>query len=252
MKRMFAAAALAAATLSAVTASHAAEIRVLAGTATSAILNELGPRFERVSGHKVTIRYAVGALLAEQIDAGEFDVAILPTDLLSEPVKQRVFAPGNPAEVARVGIGVAVRAGAPKPDVISPDAFRQSLLDAKSIAFVPTGSSGVHTTNVFKRLGIHDAIGGKLKPQKTAEDVVSAVSRGEAELALFVANVLTSAKGLAYVGPFPAQLQQHVVFGAYLGAKVKDAEAARTLVTHLADPAGAEVIASKGMEPPRP
>jgi hypothetical protein len=125
-------------------------------------------------------------------------------------------------------MGVAVRAGAPKPDISSVDSFKQTLLDAKSVTFVPQGVSGAYVLSVFKRLGISEQMNTKIKPVNVAEHVAEAVAKGEAELALFAANLLVSVPGVEFVGSFPAELQQYFVFTAAIGAGAKQAEPAKS------------------------
>ena len=151
-------------------------------------------------------------------------------------------------DIARVGLGVAVRAGAPKPNISTPDALKAALLKAESVASIPESATGYSIAKVFDRLGIAEQMKAKMKPQPTPAEVVAAVAKGEAELALFLMNVLT-VPSLDVVGPFPADLQQDVVFTAALGAGTKEAGAAKALVDYLKTPDAISVIKSKGMTP---
>jgi molybdate transport system substrate-binding protein len=236
--------------LAQVIVAKAAEIKIIAGTAMSGVLGELGPQFERASGHKLVVQYGLGPPLKKQIESGEpFDLVILSDGLMNDLAKQGRFASSTPTAIARLGMGVAVRAGAPKPDISSVDSFKQTLLDAKSVTFVPQGVSGAYVLSVFKRLGISEQMNTKIKPVNVAEHVAETVAKGEAELALFAANLLVSVPGVGFVGSFPAGLQQYFVFTAAIGADAKQAEPARALIKHLTAPAAATVIKAKGMEP---
>jgi molybdate transport system substrate-binding protein len=158
------------------------------------------------------------------------------------------FAAGPTLDIARVGLGVAVRAGAPKPNISTPDALKAALLKAESVASIPESATGYSIAKVFDRLGITEQMKAKMKPQPTPAAVVAVVAKGEAELALFLMNVLT-VPGLDVVGPFPADLQQDVVFTAAIGAGTKEDGAAKTLVDYLKTPDAISVIKSKGMTP---
>ena len=148
-----------------------------------------------------------------------------------------------------MGLGAAVRAGAPKPDIGSAEAFKQALLKAKSVAILPESVNGKHFLSVFQRLGIGEEMKAKIKPQKAPAQVAEAVAKGEAELALFISNALIGVPGVDYVGPVPAEFQQTLVFAAAVGAKAKE-PAAAALIQHLTTPAAAAVMKANGMETP--
>ena len=142
-----------------------------------------------------------------------------------------------------------MRAGAPKPDIGSADAFKQMLIKAKSVAILPESVNGKHFLSVFDRLGIGAEMQAKLKPQKAPPDVAQAVAKGEAALALFLTNLL-AVPGVDYVGPVPAEFQQTLVFAAAVGAKAKEPEAAKALIAHLTTPAAGAVMKANGMQAP--
>lgn len=139
---------------------------------------------------------------------------------------------------------------APKPDIGSAEAFKQTLLKAKSVSLLPESVNGKHFMSVFERLGIGEEMKAKIKPQKEPPQVAEAVAKGEAELALFVSNLLISVPGVDYAGPVPAEFQQTLVFAAAVGAKAKEPEAARALIKHLTSPAAAAVMKAHGMVAP--
>ena len=228
---------------------QAAELQVLAGGAMTAPLKELAAQFESASGHKVVFRFGTTPELIKLATSGEpFDLGIVPVDVMKDANAQGQFAPGPSTTIARVGLGVAVRAGAPKPDISTPERLKQTLLDAKSVATIPASATGTQVLRVFEILGISAAMTTKTKAQPTPAKVVQVVADGEVELGVFLLNVLT-APGLDVVGPFPAEVQQEVVFTAALAARSKEGEAAKTFIDYLKAPAAADLIKTKGMTP---
>lgn len=228
---------------------HAAELKVLAGGSLTSVLNELGPQFERASGHKLVIHFDSTPNLIKQATSGDpFDLGVVPADVFRDAAARARFAPGPTIDIAHVGYGVVVGAGTAKPDVGTPDAFRKTLLDAKSITFLPASAAGAYILKVFERLGIAEAMTAKTIVQTAPAEIPQAVARGDAELGLFVVNVLT-APGVELAGPFPAELQQELVFAAGVAFDTKEAAAAKAFVDYLTTPAAAAVIRARGMNP---
>ena len=228
---------------------QAAELQILAGGAMTGPLRELGAQFERASGHKLVFRFGTTPeLIKLATTGGPFDLGVVPREVLKDATARARFAAGPTTDIARVGLGVAVRSGAPKPDVGTSDALKQTLLKAQSIATIPASAAGAQVLRVFESLGISEAMKAKTKVQTGPAQIVEAVTKGEAELGVFLINVLT-APGLDVVGPFPAELQQEVVFTASVAANTKEAEAAEAFITYLATSTAAAVIKAKGMEP---
>jgi molybdate transport system substrate-binding protein len=229
--------------------AHAADLQILAGGAMTVPLKEIAAQFESASGHKLVIRFGTTPeLIKMATTGGPFDLAVVPREVFKDAAAQAKFAPGPAIEIARVGLGVAVRAGAAKPDISTPDALKQALLKAQSIASIPASAAGSQVLRVFERLGISDAMKAKMKPQGAPAQLVQAVANGDAELGVFLSNVLT-APGLDLVGPFPAEVQQEVVFAAATAANTQQSEAARAFISYLTTPAAAALIKTKGMTP---
>jgi molybdate transport system substrate-binding protein len=229
--------------------AEAAELKVLAGGSMTGPLNELAPAFERATGHKLTIHFDSTPNLIKLATSGApFDLGVVPVDLFKDAAAKARFGSAPTLDIARVGYGVAVRAGAPKPDVSTPDALKKTLLDAPSVAFLPASAAGAYVSSVFERLGIGEAMKAKTKPQTATGDIAKAVAKGDAELGVFLINVLM-APGVEIAGPFPAELQNDLVFTSAVAANTNEAEAAKAFITYLKTPAAAAVIKAKGMEP---
>jgi molybdate transport system substrate-binding protein len=234
--------------LSPIAGAQAAELKVLAGGSMTASLNELGPRFERATGHKLTLVFDSTPNLIKAATSAPFDLGVVPVDVMKDAAARARFAGGPTTDIARVGYGVAVRAGAPKPDVSTPDALKQTLIKAQSIATIPDSAAGAYILQVFGRLGIADAMKAKTKPQTATGQIPQAVAKGDAELGIFLTNVLI-APGVELAGPFPAELQNELVFTAAVAADTKEAAAAKAFIDYLKTPEAAAAMKAKGVTP---
>src|ERR1051325_11089284 len=164
--------------LSPIASVQAAELQVLAGGALSGPLKELGAQFESASGNKLAFRFGTTPeLIKLATTAGPFDLAVVPREVFKDAAAQAQVASGPTTDIARVGLGVAVRAGAPKPDIRTPEALKQTLLKAQSIASIPESAAGAQVLRAFERLGISEAMRAKLKTQKGPAQVVQAVAQ---------------------------------------------------------------------------
>jgi molybdate transport system substrate-binding protein len=229
-------------------AASAAEIKVLCSNGLREVFAELRPEFERASGHKIVVTYGLAAAFKQQIEAGEpFDVVVVTPPLLDDMVKQGKVAGDTRATIARAGIGIAIRAGAARPDISSADAFKHTLVAAKSVTYAKAGQSGVYFAGLLGRLGIADEV--KTRPEPTGVEVSAAVAHGEAELGILPISEIMPVKGVEVLGPLPAELQSYVVMAAGVGTGAKEGAAATELVKFLKSPDHLPVIKAKGMEP---
>ncbi len=228
--------------------SQAAEIRVLSTNAVKTVLEELGLQFERTSGHKLAFRFAPTAELKAQIEKGEpFDVAILTAAAIDDLIKLARLAGATRSDVARSGVGVAIRQGAARPDLSSAEAFKRALLQAKSITYTGAGFTGPNLRKLFERFGIAEEM--KAKTRLAPGNAAQAVSRGEAELGFTQASEILHVAGAEFAGPLPPEVQIYTVFTAATGTGARDAAASRAFVEFLTAPAAVPVIRAKGLEP---
>jgi molybdate transport system substrate-binding protein len=230
--------------------AQAPGIRILASNGIREVIESLKPQCERAAGHPLAMQYGSTTELLQTIAKdGQFDVAILTTEGIDELIKEGKIAPGSRAEIARAGIGVGVRKGAPKPDIGTPDALKQTLLKAKSVTYAKDGASRVYLEKMFDRLGI----GADLKPKIILEQgsggAGNRVASGGAEMVMTLVSEILPMPGVEFVGPLPAQLQSYVSFAAGLSAKPANADAGKALIKFLASPAAAPALKPKGMEP---
>jgi len=231
-------------------AADAAEIKVIASVGVKAVLEELAPQFERAGEHKVKINFGTAVPLKRQIDAGEsFDVVVLTPALVEDLAEGGKIAAGTATNVAKAGIGVAIRAGAPKPDISTPDTFKRALVNAKSIAYSKEGQSGTAMARLIERLGIAEEMKAKTVLETRSGKAAANVVEGKAELAFTLLSEILPVAGVEVAGMLPAELQSYVVFTAGVGAGAKDAQAAKAFIEFLKAPAALPVLKAKGMEP---
>jgi molybdate transport system substrate-binding protein len=227
----------------------AAEIRVLSTQATEEAYRELVPQFEQASGHKVTTIFTGTLDANKRLAAGEsYDLLIMSAPSIDEHVKAGKVAAGSRVDLAKSGVGVGVKAGAPKPDISTTEALKKTLLAARSIGY-STGPSGVYVIGLFQRMGIADEIKPKLKQTPTGVFVGSIIASGEAEIGFQQVSELSHFAGVDYIGPLPAEVQQFTTFSSGILAGAKEADAARQLVKFITAPAAGSAFKKRGMEP---
>jgi molybdate transport system substrate-binding protein len=222
-------------------------IKILSGGAMKSLMVEVAPLFERANGTKVEIKFALTSVLKQEIEDGAaFDIALLPRPELDALVEAGRIAAGTQTDITRSAVGLAVRAGAPKPDISTVAALKRTLQDAKSIGY-SDGPSGAYIAELLVRLGIADAV--KPKTRLTSRPVAEIVAAGEAEVGMQQIVAILPVKGAELVGPLPGELQNIIVYAAGLAAAGGQSATARAFVAFLATPEVVRMIRAKGMEP---
>ncbi len=249
---------IAAAALLFAIAAAAADVRVLISAGFYQAYSQLVPEFERSTGHHlITVR---GPSLGDSPEAipnrlkrGEpCDVVVMQGDSIDNLAKQQLVRGSSKVDFARSEIGMVVRAGAAKPDISTVEAFRQALLDAKSVAYSDSGSGIYLSTTLFAKLGVADQVmakARKIRGPPSGEPVAAVVARGEAEIGFQQVSELIHVPGVTFVGTIPASLQPETFFAGALAAGVHQQEAAEALIRFIASPAAASAISKSGLTP---
>src|SRR6266852_5571847 len=228
---------------------HAAEIRVLSTQATEQAYRELVPQFEKASGHKVTTVFTGTLDANKRLAAGEiYDLLIMSAPSIEEHIKAGKVVAGSRVDLAKSGVGVGVKAGAPKPDIRTTEALKKTILGAKSIGY-STGPSGMYVLKLFERLGVAEQVKPKLKQTATAVFVGSIIASGDVEMGFQQVSELGQYPGVDFVGPLPADVQEMTVFSSGIIRNAKQADAARAWVRYLTGPEAAKAFTKRGLQP---
>jgi molybdate transport system substrate-binding protein len=234
------------------TGSHAADVKILTTGAMKEVVLAVVPAFETQTGHKAIVSNDTAGAIARRIEGGEpFDLGVLTPGAIKDLAAKGKFA-GNGSNVARVGVGVVVRADGPAPDISTVAAFKQALLAAKSVAYIDPesgGSSGIYVANLLDKLGIAAEIKPKAKLKKGGY-VAELIASGEAELGLHQISEILAVKGVRLVGPLPAEIQNYTTYGAAASANAAHPDAAQALLKLLTGPEADPVLKDRGMERP--
>lgn len=230
----------------------AADLKLLTAGAYKSVALELIPAFEKRTGHKVTVENATAGALQERIAGGEyFDVVVLPPLVLGPFLGGRVVE-SSAKSLARVGIGVAVKQGAPLPDISSVDAFKKTLLAARAVAYIDPaagGSSGVYLARLFEKLGIAEQLKAKsvlVSGGLVAERVVN----GQADIALHQISEILGVPGAVLAGPIPLEVQHYTEYSGGVSVGSRNRAAADALLLEFADPKNLPVLRKRGMDEP--
>lgn len=231
------------------TIANADEIKLMSISAVKEAVMDRVADFERSSGHKVTIIWGGTESVSKRVAGGEIvDVVLLAAPNIDKLIEDKKITAGSRADFAKTGIGVAVRPGLSKPDISTPEKLKNAVLDAKSISFT-TGASGVYLVELFKRLGISEQIKDKIVQPASGSPVSVLLEKGEADLGFQQVSELLHAKGIQYLGPLPADIQNVTTYSVSLHAAAPSPSAAKSLMIFLTAPESAPVIRNLGMEP---
>jgi molybdate transport system substrate-binding protein len=223
------------------------QIKILSGGAMKSLMVEVVPLFERASGAKVEVNFALTSVLKKEIEDGAaFDIALLPRPELEALVEAGKIAAGTQTDVTRSAVGLAVRAGAPKPDIGTVEALRQTLQRARTIGY-SDGPSGAYIADLLVRLGIADEV--RSKTRLTGRPVAEIVAEGEAEVGMQQIVAILPVKGAELVGPLPGELQNIIVYAAGVAPGSGQSGTAGAFIGFMATPEVARMIRAKGMEP---
>lgn len=227
----------------------AAEIKIISSVAMKGIVLEVAPAFEKASGHRVVAAWAGTEAVTRRIREGEVvDVVLIAAANIDSLTAAGKLVAGSRADVARSGIGVAVPAGLPRPDISSGEAVKRAVVAAGSVAY-SSGPSGFYLADLFARMGIAEQIKHKVKQTPSGVQVGEVVARGEADLGFQQMSELLHLKGIDYLGPLPPDIQHFTVFSAGLHATSTAPGAARALIRFLTSPEAGPVIRKMGMDP---
>jgi len=236
-------------------AAEAAELKVLSAIALQPVLGDLGPKFERATGHTLVITFAPLGGIVKLVQAGDSgDVVVIPQSGIERLAKDGKVVSGTETVLASAGSGVAVRKGAPRPDISTPEALKRTLLAAKSISYSDPaggGASGIHFAKVLDRLGIASEMKSRTIFPKSGFPG-DPVANGEAEIGVGTLQGLIAIAGIEIVGPLPGDLQDTLVFVAAIMASAKQTEAGKAFIDFMRTPESAKAIRAKGMEPATP
>jgi molybdate transport system substrate-binding protein len=239
--------------LAQVAVAAAAEIKVFSTIGVQAALEEMAPKFEQATGHKLVITFATAAILAKRVQAGESaDLLILTKQSLDGLTKDGKASVGADATFSSSGMAVVVKKGAPKPDIATPDAFKRALLAAKAIAYsdpAAGGASGVYFAKLLERIGVADEMKAKTLHPPPSGNAANLVVSGEAELAIQQEPEVMSVAGVDLVGPLPGDLNNITIYSAGVGAGSAQAEAAQAAIKFLHTPDAKAVFKARGLNP---
>jgi molybdate transport system substrate-binding protein len=235
----------------AATPARADEIKVFSAGAVRAIVTELSEAFRQETGHTVTLSFGTVGVTRGKIASGEpVDVVIMTDAAVDDVIREGALVAGSRADLARTGMGVGVREGAPRPDISTPEAFKATLLAAKSLVYVDPAqgaTSGIHFKGVLERLGIADAV--RAKTQMVAGGYpAEKVASGEAEIVVHQISEIVPVKGVVMIGPLPAELQKVTVYSAGLAARSTHPATARAFMAFLVRPAFKAKFAAAGLD----
>jgi len=231
-------------------AAQAADLKVLSGNGARAAMIGLIASFDRASGNRTVVEFAVNPEAKAKIESRKvpFDVAILSPQVLDDLIRAGHIARGTRTVVGRAGIGVGVREGAPRPDISTVSAFKRTLLSARTVAYSGDAASGKYFIGLVQRLGIVEEMRPRMRPM-SADYNVESVANGEAEMIVVVASRISGVPGVTFVGRIPEELQTWIGFTGGVGSRARQPEAARAMLRYFASPPAAAILRANGVEP---
>lgn len=230
-------------------AGQEAPLRVFVSNGVKTVIDDIRPQWEKAAGHPLALEYGTTAALKQRIEKGAaFDVAVLTSEAIDQLIKDGKIRGGSRLELARCGIGMGTRAGAPKPDIHTPDALKRTLREAQSVSFASEGASRAYLEKLFDRFGIRDEMKAKTILTPSSVQSNELVRDGKAEYILTLVSEILPAPGVDLAGPLPAEVQSYVNFAAGMSATPANAESRMALLRFLKGPAAAPVFRAKGLE----
>jgi molybdate transport system substrate-binding protein len=229
--------------------AQTSEVRVLASNGIKAVVEDMLTQSQHAIGHSLSVEYRPTAVLKQQIDAGEpFDVVIVTAESIAQLSKEGKTTGGEGTPISRVGVGIGIRKGAPRPDISTPEALKRALLAAKAIAYGPSGASMPYITRMLDALGMTEAMKAKTLLFDTSDGTNAAVVQGKADFGITLVSEILPVRGLELLGPFPDEFQGYVRFSGAASANAKNPEAAAALIKFLAGPEASASIKARGMQ----
>jgi len=227
-----------------------APIRVLCSNGFRAALQKLLPEAQRKIGHPINVQFGTSANFKQAIEGGDsFDLLIVTPQVIGDLIKEGKIAAGTQVDLASSGVGMAVRAGQPKPDVSTGPAMKRTLLQAKSIGIVKVGAGTPAIVDMLNRLGISDQVQPKIAYQEGAERSMANVASGQVTLAFGLISEIVSASGVQFAGPLPAEFQRKILMSAGIASATKNRKAAGEIIESLTGAPAAKAIQASGLEP---
>jgi molybdate transport system substrate-binding protein len=229
---------------------NAAEVHVISAGAVRAIITELAQAFQAETGNTVTLAFGTMGVVRQKLAAEHADVVIMTDVAIDEAMGQGTVLAGTRTDLARTAVGIGVKEEAPRPDISTPDALKQALLNAKSLTYVDPArgaTSGIHIAGVLQKLGVADAVKSKttLVPGGYPAELVA---KGEVEMVAHQISEIVPVKGVTLVGPFPRELQKYTTYSAGVAAKTTTPELARAFIAFVMRPAFRAKFAAGGLE----
>jgi molybdate transport system substrate-binding protein len=228
------------------------EIRILCSNGLKSAAEKLLPEYEHTMGKRIKVQYGTSATFKRSIEGGEpFDLAILTPQLVEDLIKEGKIAAGTKVDIATTGIGIAVRAGSPKPDVSTPEAIKRLVLKSKTIGYVKEGASAAAIVNLLDHLGINAQIQKKIVFQPGAERSMASVASGQTDVAFALISEILSVSGVQLAGPFPPEFQRPIGMAAGISSSTQNRDVADKIIKSFTSAEAAVTIKATGLDPAR-